>query len=170
MDAVAPQRLAVQRLQQVELGALNLRAERRVEVADFGAGDRAIIGADARALVDRGEKRGAVVLRTAGSRWRRERDEAGQVLVLAAEAVERPRAERRPDELERAGVHLQERLRMRGQVGLHRAQQAELVGMLRDVREELGDPEPALSVLRELPLRAEQLGAGTCRRARPCRP
>src|SRR5436189_186078 len=53
---------------------------------------------------------------------------------------------------------------MRGQVGLHRAQQADLIGMVRDVREELGNPESALSVLRELPFRAEQLGAGTYRR------
>lgn len=52
---VDPQSLAVKILQQVEFGALHLRAERGVEVADLGADDRAIIGADARALIDRGE-------------------------------------------------------------------------------------------------------------------
>ena len=164
IQTVDPQRLAVKRLQQVEFGALNLRAERRVEVADFRTGDWSIVGADARALIDRGEKRRAIVLRTAGSRRRRQRDEAGEVFVFGAEAVKRPCTERWPDELKRAGVHLQEGLRMRGQVGLHRAQQAEVVGMVRDIREELGNPEPALSVLRKLPFRAEQLGAGTYRR------
>src|SRR5207245_906778 len=39
-----------------------------------------------------------------------------------------------------------------------------------DLREELGNPESALSVLRKLPFRAEQLGAGTYRgRARVSR-
>ncbi len=38
---VEPQRLAVERLQQVKFGALNRGIERRLEVADFGAGDGA---------------------------------------------------------------------------------------------------------------------------------
>ncbi len=83
--------------------------------------DRRDLVADARALVDRRQKRAAVVLRAAVARDRLDGDEAGQVLVLGAQAVERPGAERRPDELGVARVHHQIRLRMGGQVGVHAA-------------------------------------------------
>ncbi len=54
----------------------------------------------------------------------------GQIGVLAAQAVERPGADRRPHELEAAGVHLQERLRVVRQVGVHAVDDAQVVGVL----------------------------------------
>src|SRR5690606_6478523 len=95
-----------------------------------------------------------------GGTGRGDRDKAGQVLVLRAQPVERPGAERGTDELERAGVQLQEGLRMRGKVRLHGANDAEIVRVPGDLGKEVGYPKPALSVLRKLPLGSEQLGAG----------
>ena len=98
------------------------------------------------------------------------RDEAGEVLVLGAQAVERPRPQRRPDELRVARVHHQVGLRMGGQVGVHAPDHAELVGMAGDLGKELGDPLAALAVLAEAPGRAQQLGAvEPGRPARACR-
>ena len=93
----------VELLEQVELPPLfGQRDELVADVLDefFGAVAR---GVDCRALERAGEERGAEVLRVhvAG----RERDEAGQALVLAAEAVEHPRADAGPRETQRAGVH-----------------------------------------------------------------
>ena len=68
IKAVISQRLAVKRLQQVEFGELNLRADRRMDIADFGVGDGAIIGADARALIDCREKRRSLAARPAKAR------------------------------------------------------------------------------------------------------
>jgi len=87
------------RRDEFEFRTLRRRAERGLDVAHLCADDRAIVSADFRGLIDRREKCAAIILRTAESCGRRERDEARQVLVFRAEAVERPRAERRADEL-----------------------------------------------------------------------
>ncbi len=93
--------LAVHRLDEVELQALGRGVEPGVlDVADLGLGDGLALVADAGPLVDRRQEGAAVVLRAAVVRGRLDRDEAGQVLVLGAEAVERPRPQRGPDELE----------------------------------------------------------------------
>src|SRR5205807_1823307 len=103
--------------------------ERCLEVFHLRPGDRTAFLPDALGLINRREKRAAVVLRAAKrARWR-ETDEARQVLVFRAQTVERPRAERGPHELEAPGVHFQERLRMARQIGLHTAHEAELVGV-----------------------------------------
>ena len=56
-------------------------------------------------------------------------------------------------------MHLDERLRVVRQVGVHAAEQAQLVGVPGHFGEQLGDPQPALAVLLELQRRAEQLAA-----------
>jgi hypothetical protein len=81
----------------------------------------------------------------------------GRFLILRAQAVQRPGTERGTHELEAARVHLQERLRVSRQVGVHRAEEAQVVGVPGDLRKEFGDPQAALAVLRELPRRGEQL-------------
>ena len=70
--------------------------------------------ADPRALVDRRQERAAVVLRAAVASDRLDGDEAGKVLVLGSQAVERPGPQRRPHELGDARVHHQVRLRVGG--------------------------------------------------------
>lgn len=77
-------------------------------------------------------------------------DERGQIFVHRAEPVGEPRAHRGFAVLHRAGVdELVGRLVVDG-VGLHRADEAEVVAHLRDVRQQFADPHPALPVLRKL--------------------
>src|SRR5204862_5669696 len=90
-----------------------------------------------------------------------DRDESGKVLVLGAQAVKRPRAHRgtRERRERRAGVKLDHRLRMRRGVGPQSTEEAELVHVLRQVREELRDPGARLSVLAEVEFRRGQRAA-----------
>src|SRR5205814_7913308 len=115
---------------------------------------RPVVRPDALGLIDRGQKRAAVVLRAAKRAWWGEGNEAGQILVFRAEPVNGPRSKGWPDKLETAGVHLQEGLRMARQVGLHAAHEAHLVGMFRDIRKEFRNPQAAVAALRELPFRS----------------
>jgi hypothetical protein len=80
-------------------------------------------------------------------------DEAGQVLVLGAQAVEGPGAHRWPFELKDARVHLQESLRVGWHVGVHAAEETKLVGLFGKFGEQLGHPQSRLTVLGELPRR-----------------
>ncbi len=158
---LAFEHFAVHRLDEVELEALGRGVEPRVlDVADPGLGDGLALVADAGRLAGRRQEGAAVVLRPAVAPGRLDGDEAGQVVVLGPEAVERPRPQRGPDELRAAGVQHQIGLRMGRQVGVHAADDAQLVGMRGDLGEQLRDPEPALAVLAELPRRAHQLRPG----------
>src|SRR5262249_32619309 len=139
------------------------RIFRRSEVGDAAAAVAAgpSAGADLRPLANRRQKGSAVVDWPAViDRWI-QRDESGQVLVLRAEAVKRPRAERWAEKLENASVHLHERLRVIRLVAVHRIDEAHLVGVLGEIRKQLGDPQSTLAVLCEFPRRAEQLGVGS---------
>ena len=84
--------------------------------------------------------------------------EARQVLVLRAQTVGDPRAQRGTAGAGRAGVHQQFGRRVVELVGVHRVDDAHLVGDGVQVRDRVGHPEPALAVLSELPRRAQQLG------------
>jgi len=55
-------------------------------------------------------------------------------------------------------VHLQKGLRMIGQIGVHAAEQTQLVGLFGQFGEQVGNPQAGLAVLTELPGRAEQAG------------
>ena len=74
----------------------------------------------------------AVVDRAAEVRRRVDRDVAGQILVLGAQAVQQPGPHRRPRERgeRRAGVQLNHRLRVGRRVGVQAAEEAELVDVL----------------------------------------
>ncbi len=61
-------------------------------------------------------------------------------------------------------MQLEERLGVRWEVGVHRIDDAQFIRLLREIREQLADPEPTLPVLRKFPARAEQLGAGDAAR------
>ena len=67
--------------------------------------DRLVV--DVRALVDAGQEAVAPQLRADDRLAGAEHDEAGQVLVLGAQAVGQPRAQAGPDRLHVAGVHHQ---------------------------------------------------------------
>ena len=151
--------LLVHLLQQVELTPLD--AARHVAVVDvlnelFRIGVRVI---DVRALVDAGQKAVAPQLRADDRLTGTEDDVTGQVLVLGAEAVGQPRAEARPRRLRLAGVHHQERRLVVGRVGVHRADDANVVDDLADVREQLADLDAAVALFAEGERRRQQAAA-----------
>ena len=121
---------------------------------------RVALGAALHALVDGRQEAGAerilaaVGLRAAGD----QHDEAGQVLVLGAQAVGDPRAHRRAARPRRAGEDQQLGRGVVELVGVHRVDEAQLVGHLGQVRHGVGKPEARLAVLLERPPRAQQLG------------
>jgi hypothetical protein len=86
-------------------------------------------------------------------------DESGEVFVFGAETVERPGTERGANELSGAGVELGKGLRMGWEIGGHRVDDAEVVGMFGDVGEEAGDPQAASAMLFECPFGSHQIRA-----------
>ena len=117
--------------------------------------DRRAVVAELRALVGRGQKSGAPVLRAADDFAVVGQDhERGQVLVRGAQPVGDPRAQRRPAGEDRTRVHLADRADVVQPVRPAGADDGDVVDMLRDVRIPVGDPDAALPVLLPLPLRA----------------
>ena len=112
------------------------------------------------ALIGRRQEAAAPVRRAAARAARAglQHDEPRQVARLAADAVGDPGPHARPAELRRAGVHEQLGRAVVEHVGRHRPHDADVVGDRRQVRQALGDRLPALAVLGELALRAQQLG------------
>ena len=72
---------------------------------------------------------------------------------------QRQRAERRAHELEAPCVHLSECLRVIWQVGVHRVDDAKVVGVRRNLRINIRDPQPGPAMLFEGVHRPEQLRA-----------
>ena len=101
--------------------------------------------ADARALINRRQKGAAISLRAAERERRADRDEARQVFIFGAQAVEHPGAHARAHELGAAGMQLHESLGMIRDIRVHAAQHAQVIRMVGDLREQLGNPEAALA-------------------------
>src|SRR5690606_19376896 len=87
---------------------------------------------------------------------RDQHDEAGKILVLAAEAVRYPGSDRGPARARRAGIDEELRRGVVELVGPHRADHAQLVGDPVEMRERVGEPHAALAISREGPSRAEE--------------
>ena len=90
---------------------------------------------DVRALVDAGQEAVAPQLRADDRLAGTEDDEAGQVLVLGAQAVGQPGTHARPNRLHVAGVHHQQARLVIGIVGVHRADDADVVDAACRVRD-----------------------------------
>ena len=152
--ARAQERVArVPHLQAVEHRALQrIGAALRVREIE----DRRAFAAQHGALVDRGHVAARPVLgaRDRAARAVEHHHESRQVLVDRAEAVVRPRSERRTAE-QLARVHHQHRRAVDRAVGVHALDERHVVDALRRVREEIAHPRAALAVLAELPLRAD---------------
>ena len=102
---------------------------------------------DVAALIDPGQEAALPVLRLLdGESVRAQGDEARKVLVLGPEPVGDPGAHRRADLAGLPAVHQQERGLVVRHVGLHRADHAEVVGVLGGALEELADLESAPAV------------------------
>ena len=99
-------------------------------------------------------RRGVERLRAAS--FREENDEGGEVLVLRAQAVGEPRADRRTSALLRARLHKHHRRLVVDGLGVGGADDAELVDDLGRVREETAHPRPAPPVLLEINERAHE--------------
>ena len=115
--------------------------------------------ADVRALVDARQEAAAPQLRADDRLARAEHHEAGQVLVLRAQAEGQPRAEARPDRLHVARVHHQQRRLVIRVVGVQRAEHADVVDAAGDVREEVGDLDAALAARPRRERRGHELAA-----------
>ena len=123
-------------------GSLLLLQEGRVE-------PRQLTATETRPLANAREKSAAVIPRSPVTGWRIERDEARQVFVLAAKPVDRPRAERGSDELETPRVHLHESRRVIRHIGVKGIENAEIIRVFADAREQAGHAESRLPVARE---------------------
>ena len=71
---------------------------------------------------------------------REQHHEARQILILAAQAVSRPTADRGVAEVLIARVEQQFGRRVIELIGVHRAEEAHLVGHLLEVRQAVGNP------------------------------
>ena len=139
------QRLLVQPIQGIERGALRFQVDaggvRQIQHRIAGAAKR-------RAAVHRRQEAAAVVAgAAAGSLGAGQHDEARQVGRFAPQPVQRPRAEAGPAELLRAGIHHDLRGGVIDGLRLHRADQAQVVGDLRGVRQDFAQFHAALPVL-----------------------
>ena len=95
--------------------------------------------------------------RPLGRLGRADHHEPRQVLILATQAVKQPGADAGPRERLLAGVHLQAGAVVVDVVRHHRANHAQVVDMAGQVREQLADFDPALTVAGELEGRAQQV-------------
>ena len=109
-------------------------------------------------LVHRGEEARAPVGGAAGGAVRPgvEDHEGGEVARFAPQAVRHPRSHARPAELRRAGVHEDLRRGVVEGIGVHGLQDRDVVGDAGEVREQLRELRPALSMAGELELGAEE--------------
>ena len=122
------------------------------ELFDFG-----VLRVDVGALINAGQKTGLPVLRfldriTAGTHG----DEAGQILVLGAQAVRDPRADAGPALHGIAAIHQHQGRLVIGQLGLHRADDRDVVDALADLRKQLADFDAALAVFLKLERRRKR--------------
>ncbi len=143
--------LGVELREQIELRAL--RAERDVRVADVldEPLHLGVFRVDVGALIDARQERRLPVLRlldrvAAGAH----RDEPRHVLILAAEPVAHPRTKAGPDLTGIAAIQQQQRRLVIRHVGVHRADDADVVDALRGLRENLAHFDPALPVFFEV--------------------
>ena len=112
--------------------------------------DRRVALAEQRALIRGRQKTGAVVLDAAQNLLVVLHDDEGrQVLIRAAQAVRHPGAHRRTAGQDLAGVHLADRAHVIDAVGLAGAKHGDVVHVLGDVRQPVGNPQAALAVLLE---------------------
>ena len=139
--------LFVQIFQRVETGALHLaRDAGRVREIEH----RVARTAEHHALIGGRQKAARPVgASAAGADAGAEHDESRQVLRLAAQPVEHPRAHGRAAHLYAAAEEQQLAGMVVEGVGVHGAHQAEIVGAGADVRDEIGELDAALPVRRE---------------------
>ena len=150
---------AIHLLQQVELTALI--STRQGRIAKVGNDERRIqlVSVNKSSGMHCGQET-AGPARRPGPRMASmaDHDEGGQILVLRAESVTDPGSHARSGGLIGANVHHQQPGDVLGDVGVHRVQQAQLVGVPGDVGKQFADPEATVTMLREAERRFQQAG------------
>ena len=114
-------------------------------------------GVDARALIDGRHEAGAPVAWPIVDRGGivLHHHEGGQVLVLGAQAIGDPAAQRRPAAQDRAGVHLADAVGMVQPVGPAGANDGDVVDALGGVRQPIRHPDAALAMPGPAPRRRQ---------------
>ena len=86
--------------------------------------------------------------------------EAGKILVQGTQSIIQPSAEAGFADEDAAAVHLETSARMGGGVGMHGADDAQIIGELRSVGEQAADLESAAAVMTELERRLHEFADG----------
>ena len=113
---------------QVELRPLRLRADAVIADVRDQLVDLGVLAVDVRSLENPGQKRRLPVLRL-GDREpaRAHHDEPGQVLIFRTQPVKHPGPDARPRLPRFAAVHQHQRRLVIGNVGVHRADHADVI-------------------------------------------
>jgi hypothetical protein len=121
--------------------------------------NRRTFGADDGALINRRQPAARPVADAVDRHALRigERDVRRQILVFGPESVRDPRGDVRASADRQAGLRHPDRLLVVAVFGIHRADDGDVVGVLRDVRQNFGEFEAALAVFGELVRAAEQV-------------
>ena len=139
------------------LGEIERRALHRCEAGGWlEIGKRRAIVTEACPLIRRREKRIRPIRAPAEPPHLEEHDIAGEVGVLASQAVGQPASQARLPSEDRSGVHLVGGRGVIRRVAVHRPHDAQPIGMLRRGRHSVGDPQAALPVLPPRPGGAEE--------------
>ena len=149
--------LTIEARQQIELPPLiGLRRARALNVRkEFR--DLRLARVEIRPLIDAGQKRAAPVRGIRDGQAGTHCHEAGQILILATEAVRQPGTVARAREPLVAGIHQPHALLVIGRVGIDRLDDAETIGMLTGgLLKDLAAPQSAVTVLLELKRRGER--------------
>ena len=110
---------------------------------------------DVRSLKQAGQKSRPPIRDVGDRQPRAHGDETGQVLVLRSHAVQEPGAEAGPGEPLVPRIHQPHRLLVVGRVAIHRADHADIVGVLGRLIEDFGEFEAAFPITLEPKRRAE---------------
>ena len=108
-------------------------------------------------LVHRWQEGGVPKLRAQHRITGTQHDEARQVLVLRPQPIREPGAERRPARQSVPAIHHEQRRPVIPVVGVHRADDADVVDVRANLRKNLADLDAALSALLEFEWRAHQV-------------
>ena len=106
-------------------------------------------------LVMSRQESGTVVAGASMAGRRGHADEGGKVVVLRSQPVAHPGSHRGTQEVVAAGVNHAHGLPVGRSAGVHRLDEAKVVGVLREVRPEVTDPRPALPPLPKFPCSVE---------------
>jgi hypothetical protein len=152
---IPAQLVAIQVLNEVELNTLRLGIEQWIlDVGKLFRGSPAArpaspaVPSNLRALINCGKKSAPEIDGGTGTAQHAKPRKIG---ILGPQSVECPRPHGRAHKLKTPRMGLHGRLAVIRLITVHAAQQAKIIGVDADIREETGNPEPTLSMPGKLP-------------------